>query len=268
MRFATLLVPTLASLALAAPTYPTLNLNSALPGNIEDISEYFNMLATKVQALKYLSAEPVCDLTKAKMISPAEDLPPPSAGLTLKHVAIGRGTQNYTCNTSNATAVPVATGAKATLFNASCVAAMYPDLLEKLPSVSMQFNLTDSDDQQRLGPSSLAISGHHIFPTTGVPFFQLATDGVEIGDAWCAKNSSIAAPTMAAKGQQGEGAVPWLKLLTTAGSTGNLQEVYRITTVGGSAPATCQGQPAAFEVQYAAEYWFYQGKAPVKSAAS
>uniref|UniRef100_L2FV45 Protein CASP n=1 Tax=Colletotrichum fructicola (strain Nara gc5) TaxID=1213859 RepID=L2FV45_COLFN len=233
-----------------------------------DISEYFNMLATKVQALKYLSAEPVCDLTKAKMISPAEDLPPPSAGLTLKHVAIGRGTQNYTCDTSNATAVPVATGAKATLFNASCVAAMYPDLLEKLPSVSMQFNLTDSDDQQRLGPSSLAISGHHIFPTTGVPFFQLATDGVEIGDAWCAKNSSIAAPTMAAKGQQGEGAVPWLKLLTTAGSTGNLQEVYRITTVGGSAPATCQGQPAAFEVQYAAEYWFYQGKAPVKSAAS
>ncbi|KAK2736097.1 golgi membrane protein [Colletotrichum kahawae] len=254
MRFASLLVPTLASLALAAPTYPTLNLNSALPGNIEDISEYFNMLATKVQALKYLSAEPVCDLTKAKMISrAAEELPPPSAGLTLKHVAIGRGTQNYTCDTSNATAVPIATGAKATLFNASCVAAMYPDLLEKLPSVSMQFNLTDTEDQQRLGPSSLAISGHHIFPTTGVPFFQLATEGVEIGDAWCAKNSSMAAPTMAAKGQQGEGAVPWLKLLTTAGSTGNLQEVYRITTVGGSAPATCQGLPAAFEVQYAAE---------------
>ncbi|KAF9870817.1 malate dehydrogenase [Colletotrichum karsti] len=270
MHFSSLLLPTLASLALAAPTYPILNLNAALPGNIEDISEYFNMLANKVQALRYLSAEPICDLSKAKMISPAEDLPVPSKGLTLKHVAIGRGTQNYTCDTSNSTAVPVATGAVATLFNASCVAAMYPDLLEKLPSVSMQFNLSDNNNNespQRLGPSSLGVSGHHLFTSAGVPLFKLESEGLSIGDAYCSKNSSIPAPTMAAKGQQGESAVAWLKLLTTEGSTGDIQEVYRITTAGGSPPATCKGQPAAFEVQYAAQYWFYQGDAPVKSAA-
>nr|XP_036582809.1 uncharacterized protein CTRU02_07362 [Colletotrichum truncatum]KAF6791600.1 hypothetical protein CTRU02_07362 [Colletotrichum truncatum] len=267
MRYSNILVPALASLALAAPTYPTLNLKAALPGNIEDISEYFNLLATKVQALKYLSTEPICDLSKAKMISPAENLPAPSKGLTLKHVAIGRGTQNYTCDTSNSTAVPVATGAVATLFNASCVAAMYPDLLEKLPSVSMSFNLTDSSAHPRLGPSNLAVSGHHNFPAAGVPLFQLAINGEQIGDAFCAKNSSIPAPPTATAGQQGEGAVAWLKLLTTEGSTGGLQEVYRITTVGGSPPTSCKGQPATFEVQYAAQYWFYQGSAPVKSAA-
>ncbi|KAF6842539.1 hypothetical protein CMUS01_03006 [Colletotrichum musicola] len=255
MRLSTLLVPAMASLALTAPTYPAINLKAALPGGTEDISDYFNMLANKVQALKHLSMEPICDLSMARMITPAEDLPAPSKGLTLKHVAIGRGTQNYTCDTSNSTAVPVATGAVATLFNATCVAAMYPDLLEKLPSVSMQFNLsnTDSETRQRLGPSSLAISGHHSFPSAGVPLFQLEANGQQIGDAYCAKNSSIPAPVMAATGQQGEKAVAWLKLLTTEGSTGDLQEVYRITTVGGSPPSTCDGQPATFEIQYAAQ---------------
>lgn len=67
MRCSTLLVPALASLALAAPTYPTLNLQAALPGSIEQISEYFNMLANKVQATKYLSTAPVCDLSTAKL---------------------------------------------------------------------------------------------------------------------------------------------------------------------------------------------------------
>lgn len=69
MRLSTFLVPAMASLALAAPTYPTLNLKAALPSGAEDISDYFNMLANKVQALKHLSAEPVCDLSMARMIT-------------------------------------------------------------------------------------------------------------------------------------------------------------------------------------------------------
>ncbi len=72
-------------------------------------------------------------------------LPPPTAGLALKHVAIGRGVQNYTCDLANATAVPVSIGAVATLFNASCVAGTYPDLLNMLPRVALQFNLTASE---------------------------------------------------------------------------------------------------------------------------
>ena len=180
-------------------------------------------------------------------------LPLPSAGLVLKHVAIGRGTQNYTCGT-NATAAPVATGALATLYNATCIASTYPDLLAILPSVALQFNLT-SVNQATLSPSNLAISGHHYFANATTPTFNLDTTAMDLGFAPCSKNASVSAPAGAPLGQddKGNGAVAWLKLLTKAGTTGDLEEVYRVNTAGGNPPATCEGMPAAFEVQYAAE---------------
>lgn len=197
-------------------------------------------------------------------------LPPPSAGLVLKHVAIGRGTQNYTCDITNVTAIPVAVGALATLFNASCIAAAYPDVLDLLPRVVLPFNLTDNEITAfatRLYPTNLAVSGHHFFETVTTPFFNLDTPSGQIGQVPCAKNNTQSAPSNTVvgsdsdnRGQQGEAAVAWLKLLakTGAGATGGLQEVYRLQTVGGSPPATCAGQPAAFTVQYAAQYWFYE----------
>lgn len=182
-------------------------------------------------------------------------LPPISSGLVLKHVAIGRGTQNYSCDTTNATAPPAAIGAIATLYNASCVASSYPDLLALLPSVALQFNLT-SESQQTLTPSNLAISGHHLFTNNTTPFFNLDTvPTMQLGVAPCAKNNSVPAPTNAPVGQYntGFGAVSWLKLTTRSGATGNLEEVYRVNTAGGNPPATCAGMPATFEVQYASE---------------
>jgi hypothetical protein len=177
-----------------------------------------------------------------------------SEGLKLKHVAIGRGTQNYTCSQTNATAPPVAIGAIATLYNASCVASTYPDLLTALPNVALQFNLT-SNNQATLSPSYLAISGHHFFSNLTTPAFDLNTPAQALGFAPCAKNNTVPAPTGAPVGQggQGHGAVPWLKLITRDGATGNLEEVYRVNTAGGNPPATCAGMPASFEVQYASE---------------
>lgn len=75
-----------------------------------------------------------------------------------------------------------------------------------------------------------------------------------------AKNST--APASAPKGENGvgNGAVPWLRLPALTGQTGNngdIKAVYRLNTAGGKAPATCESSPAAFSVQYAAEYWFY-----------
>ena len=179
-------------------------------------------------------------------------LPPPSKGLTLKHVAIGRGTQNYTCDTTNATAPPVAIGAVASLFNATCVAATYPDLLAILPKVVLQFD-ADPDIDNKIGPSNLALSGHHFFKNNTTPFFDLDTASMQLGEASTTKNNTVAAPADAPVGLKGEPAVAWLKLLTQSGSTGDLQEVYRVNTAGGSAPATCAGMPATFEVQYAAQ---------------
>lgn len=63
------------------------------------------------------------------------------------------------------------------------------------------------------------------------------------------------APAASVVGQsnQGFGAVAWLKLVTKAAATGNLQEVYRVNTAGGKPPATCAGSAATLEVQYATE---------------
>ncbi|TVY78128.1 hypothetical protein LSUE1_G004645 [Lachnellula suecica] len=249
----------LCAVALSAPTI-TIPSGAALPAEVKALSDYFNLLATKVQAGKSMAAAPVCDLSKASLptASPTA-LPPPSAGLALKHVAIGRGIQNYTCSTTNASAIPAAIGAVATLFNASCVAATNPDVFALLPGVALGMNLT-SDDQTTLAPANLAISGHHYFSNLTTPLFNLDTTAMQLGVAPCAKNNSVSAPTNAIKGQanQGNGAVAWLKLTARDGTTGNLEEVYRVNTAGGNPPATCAGMPAAFEVQYAAEYWFYE----------
>lgn len=53
--------------AMAAPTYPSLNVHAAEPGSSETVSEYFNMLATKVQESKQMAVAPVCDLSTVEL---------------------------------------------------------------------------------------------------------------------------------------------------------------------------------------------------------
>ncbi|KAH7360763.1 hypothetical protein BKA65DRAFT_192188 [Rhexocercosporidium sp. MPI-PUGE-AT-0058] len=253
------IVSALCAGAFAAPTFSLPAGSVDKPADMKILADYFQMLGKKIQAGKNMAAAPVCNLENAKMpaASPTP-LPPVTEGLFLKHVAIGRGTQNYTCDTTNATAIPVATGAVATLYNASCVAASFPDMLAAIPDVALQFNLTDIN-QASLSPSNLAISGHHYFTNGTTPFFTLNSAGQDLGTAPCQKNAAVPAPAGTTKGQgnQGFGTVAWLKLTTRDGATGGLQEVYRLNTAGGNPPATCTGMAASFEVQYAAEYWFY-----------
>jgi hypothetical protein len=104
-----------------------------------------------------------------------------------------------------------------------------------------------------MAPSNLVVSGIHYFVTATTPFFNLDTTTAKLGQAQCSKNATVSAPADAPKGQGGEAAVPWLKLVTKTGATGDLQEIYRLETAGGSAPATCAGMAAAFEVQYSAQ---------------
>ncbi|MGS4768195.1 DUF3455 domain-containing protein, partial [Acinetobacter baumannii] len=80
------------------------------------------------------------------------------------------GTQNYTCDVSKPSELPVQTGALATLFNASCIAAAYPEVLALIPKVSMSFNL-DKIPSRYLAPTQMAISGHHFFPDPKTPYF-------------------------------------------------------------------------------------------------
>lgn len=176
-------------------------------------------------------------------------LPSPADGTKLRHVAVGRGTQNYTCD-GNATSKPKAIGAVATLFNVTCLAAIYPDVSAKIPGMAVHFNLGTAN---RLGPAVLPVSGHHLFTADGLPFFDLNTSNMQLGTLPCAKNASANAPSTAAVGQKGEPAVAWLRLLATKDATGGLSEVFRVSTAGGSPPDTCKGLTGAFQVEYAAE---------------
>lgn len=68
MYASTLLVSLLgASTVIAAPTWPTTNWDAASPEGLKTVSEYFNMLAEKVQVGRFMSAAPVCDLSMAQM---------------------------------------------------------------------------------------------------------------------------------------------------------------------------------------------------------
>ena len=189
----------------------------------------------------------------------SKPLPPVTEGLALYHIAVGRGTQNYTCDLSNATAIPAAAGAVATLVNATCLTANSPLLAWSLAGWAFQ-------DKAVKVPTTfpvndfLKISGHHYFTDLTTAYFNLDTVG-QGNDTWDSnysqgafkKVNSTDAPTDAVKDS-----VPWLKLTSKSNDTDcAFQEVYRINTVGGAAPKTCTGQEAAFQIEYAAEYWFY-----------
>ncbi|PYH97925.1 hypothetical protein BO71DRAFT_317522 [Aspergillus ellipticus CBS 707.79] len=195
-----------------------------------------------------------CDTSKISLPSYASSLPSPS-GMSVIYVAVGRGTQNYTCATSTASSTPAAIGAVARLYDATCLAANYPDLLESLPGIVYKSALPRNEETP-LPPANLNLLGHHFFRDTTTPVFNLDTTASEQhGIAITKKSDALDAPSSAIKGPNG--AVQWLYLHTINGTVGEYEGVYRVSTVAGSAPATCEGQQSSFEVQYSALYYFY-----------
>ncbi|MCJ1436596.1 hypothetical protein MMC27_005976 [Xylographa pallens] len=166
-------------------------------------------------------------------------LPPPTAGLNLYMIAVGRGTQNYTCADSTATSIPAAIGAVASLYNATCIAGGNPTIFNEIPPAALKVPLPNI-------PQSLVPVGHHYFSNATTPTFDLGSYGF----VHAKKIASVPAPATTN--------VAWLKLEhETQGEIGTIAEIYRLNTAGGSPPANCSGMAATFEVQYAAEYWFY-----------
>ncbi|KAL4807971.1 hypothetical protein BDV18DRAFT_110365 [Aspergillus unguis] len=198
------------------------------------------------------------DLTNCPLDSitlPASTLPSPSDDLSLKHIVLGRGTQNYTCVDDTADSTPSATGATATLFDASCLASaesllhLLPEILKPIPLSNDDFL---ADVLHRLTGQDLVL-GRHYFTADGVPFFDLRR-GKGSEDDWVAakKDSEADAPAKPGYGLTGD--VAWLKL---DGTHGGFKEVYRVHTAGGSAPENCEGLDGELTVDYSAEYWFY-----------
>lgn len=66
MHASSLLLASVAAVAVvASPAYPELTTNNAMPGVLGTVSDYFNLLAEKVQQTRQSAAAPVCDLSKA-----------------------------------------------------------------------------------------------------------------------------------------------------------------------------------------------------------
>ena len=181
-------------------------------------------------------------------ISGTDSLPSPNT--TLKVITIGRGTQNYTCASSNSSA-PKSTGAVATIFNLQDLLPIIPPL-EGQAVLNILSPLLLSMPRAALDGSIIPKAGYHYFDASGSPVFDLSSsgNGVIVGS----KVADITAPDATAA-QGPNGAVDWLTLDAKDGSQG-LSRVYRTQTASGKPPATCDGKEGEFAVEYAALYYF------------
>jgi Protein of unknown function (DUF3455) len=105
------------------------------------------------------------------------------------------------------------------------------------------------------------VAGVHYFSDDTTPVFDFrGADGRNDPALFIGKKAdAVPAPNYSVKGidNKGDGAVPWLKLDAVTGSV-DFKEAYRMITAGGLPPTDCAGQKDTFEVDYAAEYWFYK----------
>ncbi|KAI0573218.1 DUF3455 domain-containing protein [Pyrenophora tritici-repentis] len=207
---------------------------------------------------------PATTLNGLAKAMPRSSLATPSG--QLKYVALGLGTQNYTCEIGNESATPGTTGAMATLYDIG--SPLSENLLTakwKIPVISGVALLLSThpkvlENYLRMEGYDRVI-GHHFFGSynrTNTPIFafdQLPQSPYPI--AQVRKVDETDPPGSAYAGLQQEGAVPWLHLTDTGFSVGGIDTVYRLETAGGKSPINCKGERGTFEVKYAAQYWVF-----------
>jgi hypothetical protein len=206
--------------------------------------------------------------TQTDALTGASSLPAPSTNLTLKHVTVGHGIQNYTCQT-NLSAPPVALGAVATLYDVTAFAFLSSNTTSQVPNIAAVQPLTNAlvpnTPLTIPGLSSFSVIGFHFFALNGTPVFDLSMTGERL---FAKKLADIKAPSSASvgitiSGQPGVGAVDWLSLVDIGMGSGSvgLKQVYRVDTAGGNPPVDClAGGLAAgsvVTVPYSAGYHFY-----------
>ncbi|KAF9066775.1 putative malate dehydrogenase [Rhodocollybia butyracea] len=200
-----------------------------------------------------------CDLSSAVIDTTGTTLPAPK--FSPKFLGLGVGTQNYTCTSAG---VFTNVGALAELFDISClfgepgfddIAIIAFDLWSLAPpglSAPEVISLGEKFDPP-------VILGEHYFvvnPVTGSglnpkwDFTSHAFAGNPEAFVVGSKIDDVAAPT-------GASDIDWLYLTNLTGSLAN--EIYRVDTRGGQAPASCVPGSKEIFVKYTSLYWFTGG---------
>jgi len=195
---------------------------------------------------------------------PSSTLPSPPTNLTLTYVALGVGTQNYTCSRTP-TDAPEPAGALATLYDltprlrGSCDSSKSS---AKSP-LRHDFDLFRAH-QSRPHTSDLGKIGQHFFAPGLIATFDLDR-AVPPARISVNRSASVPAPPppLSLTHATDRDEVPWLYL--TDAKLGSIRTsevlaggvVYRVKTVGGLAPATCKGIADRINVPYQAKYWIY-----------
>lgn len=181
-----------------------------------------------------------CCLIDAKL--PLNDtkarLPHPQSTLTLKYITLGRGTERYTCASSNSTRkAPKAVGASTTLFDASCLASASTTLLHQMPAIIGHSPLGAlalmADVLGAITNSTDLILGQRYRDRDGAQFFDLRASGSNI---WMVaeRNASASAPRRKDSKTESKD-LAWLRLQSTKGrgiKVGTLQLIELISTSG------------------------------------
>ncbi|KAJ4481993.1 hypothetical protein J3R30DRAFT_2110765 [Lentinula aciculospora] len=202
-----------------------------------------------------------CDVSTASIDTSGTTLPAPS--FSPSFIGLGVGTQNYTCGSAG---TYTSTGAFAELFDVSCLVgqASFTSLQSTAFAAWNSSSSTSVSSTSSILSSANVISspitlGQHYFITNPVTGSGLSpkwdfTSNALAGDADAfvvgTKVDDVAAPT-------GSVDVDWLYLTNLTGTLAN--EVYRIDTQGGQAPASCTSGSADITVKYTAMYWLTGG---------
>ncbi|KAF4502792.1 hypothetical protein FAGAP_948 [Fusarium agapanthi] len=201
------------------------------------------------------------------------ELPAPPRNVTLKHIALGFGIQNYTC--ADAGVAPAAIGALAVLYDVTCLypgqthSSLTAKKWDSLPSdvlntgkVPLSRNYDGGASLTNPFPTKKPLQvkglrktipylGHHFFSAAGIPTFSLD----KANQLLVAKKiDSVKAPASAPAGPEGTGAVDWLYLGDAGGSQG-VSFVYRVLTAGGASHG-CKAN-GIDSASYTTLYWFY-----------